>query len=158
MASWIQSVVKFMKSTPNRSFFLYPLLTLLWELFVRWGKLVVVPYFLVLMIWGYGEYRLCGNYRRRVGRGGPGMGNPPERLVTLGPYKYTRNPMYLGHILFLTGLTLTLQSALAAVITVGTAIWFHYRVLKDERRLIERFGKPYLDYMKQVKRWIPGVL
>ncbi len=158
MASWIQFVVKFIKSTSNRSFFLYPVITLLWEFFVRGGKLVVVPYFLVLMIWGYGQYRLCGKYRRRVGGGGPGMEKPPERLVTSGPYRYTRNPMYLGHIIFLTGLTLTLQSVLAAVITVGSAIWFHYRILGDERRLLELFGDLYLDYMKQVRRWIPGVL
>ncbi|MBI3014497.1 MAG: isoprenylcysteine carboxylmethyltransferase family protein [Candidatus Tectomicrobia bacterium] len=158
MSSGIQSVVKFVKTTPNRSFFLYPLATLLWEFFVRGGKLVVEPYFLVLMIWGYGQYRLCGKYRRRIGGGGPGLEKPPERLATSGPYRYIRNPMYLGHIIFLTGLTLTLRSALAALITIGTAIWFHYRILGDERRLVELFGEPYLDYTKKVKRWIPGVL
>jgi len=160
MSSWMQSAVKFVKSTPNRSFFLYPLIVLLWEFFVRGGKLgslVVEPYYLVLMIWGYGQYRFCGKYRRRIGGGGPGLEKPPERLVTSGLYGYIRNPMYLGHIIFLTGLTLTLQSVLAALITVGTAIWFHFRVLGDERRLIEIFGEPYLEYMRRVKRWIPGV-
>ena len=39
----------------------------------------------------------------------------------------------------------------------GTAICSHFRVLGDERRLIEIFGEPYLEYMRRVKRWIPGV-
>jgi len=65
--------------------------------------------------------------------------------------------MYLGHIIFLLGLTLTLKSLLAALITVATAIWFHFRVLGDEQRLTERLGQPYLDYRARVKRWIPGL-
>jgi protein-S-isoprenylcysteine O-methyltransferase Ste14 len=157
MTAWHQPVLRFMKKTPNRSFIIYPLVVLLWEFFFREGNLVIKPYFLVLMIWGYGQYRFCGRYRVTVGGGGPGFDKPPERLVTSGIYRYIRNPMYLGHIIFLIGLSLTLQSALAAFITVGTSIWFHYRVLRDESRLINLFGDSYLQYMKQTKRWIPYV-
>lgn len=71
-------------------------------------------------------------------------------------YAYTRNPLYLGHLIFLTGLTLTLQSWLAAIITVGVAVWFHCRVLGDEKKLAVKLGQPYIDYMEAVKRWIPG--
>ena len=158
MSTWFRSIVKFLKSTPNRSFLIYPLITLLWEYFIREGKLVFEPYYLVLMVWGYGQYRFCGKYRIKIGGGGPGLEKPPERLVTSGIYGYTRNPMYLGHIIFLIGLTLTLRSIFAAVITVATAIWFQSRVKGDERRLIDLFGAPYLNYLKRVKRWIPGVL
>ncbi len=65
--------------------------------------------------------------------------------------------MYLGHIIFLIGLTLTLKSWLAALIAIGTSIWFHTRVVGDEKKLIERLGAPYVDYLSQVKRWIPGL-
>jgi hypothetical protein len=41
--------------------------------------------------------------------------------------------MYLGHIIFLTGLALTLKSWLAALMTLIVAIWFHLRVLADEK-------------------------
>ncbi len=150
-------IAKFLKSTPRRSFLLYPLIVLLWEFFVRKGKLVMEPYFLVLMVWGYGQYRFCGRYRIQIGGGGPGLERPPERLVTSGIYRYTRNPMYLGHIIFLLGLTLTLQSLLGALITVGTAIWFHLRVLENERQLAGLFGDTYLNYLGRTKRWIPGV-
>ena len=33
----------------------------------------------------------------------------------------------------------------------------HFRVLKDERGLTARFGEPYLDYMRRVNRWLPGL-
>ena len=88
----------------------------------------VEPWFLPLMVWGYMQYWLVGRYRIRLGGGGPGMAPPPERLVTTGPFAYCRNPMYLGHVIFLIGLTLALQSVLAALITVATAAWFHLRV------------------------------
>ena len=151
-------MVKFLKSTPNRSFIIYPIIVLLVEYFIRDGQLVIEPSYLFLVGWGYGQYRFCGKYRIKIGGGGPGLEKPPERLVTSGIYGFTRNPMYLGHIIFLMGLTLTLRSVFAASITVGTAIWFQSRVIGDERRLIDLFGAPYLDYIKRVKRWIPGVL
>ena len=121
------------------------------------GQLRLEPWFLPLLAWGYLQYWLIGKYRIRRGGGGPGMDTPPERLVTTGPFTYCRNPMYLGHIIFLLGLTLSLQSVLAALITVATAAWFQFRVQRDERRLSERFGQPYVDYAARVKRWIPGL-
>jgi protein-S-isoprenylcysteine O-methyltransferase Ste14 len=65
--------------------------------------------------------------------------------------------MYLGHIIFLIGLTLALQSWLAALITISVALWFHTRVLGDEKKLVERLGQPYVNYLTSVKRWIPGL-
>jgi protein-S-isoprenylcysteine O-methyltransferase Ste14 len=49
--------------------------------------------------------------------------------------------MYLGHIIFLLALALSLQSWLAAAIAAATAVWFQLRVRRDERRLGERFGE-----------------
>jgi hypothetical protein len=149
--------MKFFSRTPVRTFLLYPLVTLLWELLIHSGRIEINPWFLPLMVWGYLQYRLCGNYRIARGGGGPGPEIPPERLVSSGLYAYTRNPMYLGHIIFLTGLTLTLQSWLAALITMAVAIWFHFRVLADERKLSVELGPAYAVYTKSVKRWVPGL-
>jgi hypothetical protein len=149
--------MRFVSRTPVRTFLLYPIATLVWEYLFNRGNLHFHLLFLPLMLWGFLQYRLCGLYRIKHGGGGPGLETPPERLVSSGPYAYTRNPMYLGHIIFLIGLTLTLQSWFAALITIAVAIWFHIRVLGDEKKLASTLGKPYVDYVNAVKRWIPGL-
>jgi len=155
-ASLAKQAVKLFR-TPFRTFVLYPLVVLVWELFLNRGSLQIEPLFLFLMIWGYLQYRLCGLYRIKHGGGGPGLDTPPERLVVTGPFAYTRNPMYLGHIIFLIGLTLALKSLLGALMTVVVASWFHYRVLGDEEKLAQQLGQPYIAYTASVKRWIPGL-
>ena len=147
----------FLSRTPVRTFIIYPIVTIVWEFFIRGGHLTLNLWCSPLLIWGYLQYRLCGRYRIRVGGGGPGLETPPEKLVSTGPYSYSRNPMYLGHLIFLTGLTLTLQSWLAGVITIAVALWFHIRVLGDEKKLLQVLGAPYKNYLARVKRWIPGL-
>jgi len=149
--------MRFLSRTPIRTFLLYPSATLLWEWVIHSGTIEINFWFLPLMIWGFLQYRLCGKYRRNRGGGGPGPQIPADQLVSSGLYAYTRNPMYLGHIIFLSGLTLTLRSWLAAVITLGVAVWFHFRVLADERQLAVKLGAPYVAYTKSVKRWVPGL-
>lgn len=150
-------ILRPLRSTSFRTFILYPIVVVAWELILNSGRLRLEPWFLPLLLWGYLQYRLIGKYRIKHGGGGPGMDTPPERLVSTGPFAYSRNPMYLGHIIFLVGLALSLRSIFAAVIAVVTAVWFQYRVRRDERRLRERFGQPYIDYAARVKRWVPGL-
>jgi len=153
----MHGLMKLLRRTPIRTFVFYPLVTIAWELAVNRGALRLEPIFLPLMLWGYLQYRLCGLYRIKRGGGGPGLETPPERLVASGPYAYTRNPMYLGHLIYLTGLTLSFRSLLAAAITLVTAIWFHRRVDDDEERLAKQLGEPYVNYCGTVKRWLPGL-
>ena len=56
------------------------------------------------------------------------------------------------------GLAITLWSWFALVLLAARAIWFHRRVLHDERRLEARFGADYAAYRARVSRWIPGIL
>jgi len=156
-ASLVKQAVKLLRKTPFRTFALYPLVVLTWESFLNMGSLLIEPLFMFLMIWGALQYRLCGLYRIKHGGGGPGLDTPPERLVVTGPFAYTRNPMYLGHIIFLIGLTLALKSLLGALMTIVVASWFHYRVLGDEEKLVQQLGQPYIAYTASVKRWIPGL-
>ena len=148
--------MRLISRTPIRTFVIYPIVTLVLELIISRGNLAPNLGYLPLMLWGYLQYRLCGLYRIKHGGGGPGLETPPERLVATGPYAYSRNPMYLGHVIFLVGLTLTLKSWLAALITISVAVWFHIRVLGDEKKLVGRLGEAYRNYLKSVKRWVPG--
>ena len=150
-------MIRRLRSTSFRTFVLYPFVITVWEWLANGGSLLIQLWYLPLLLWGYLQYRLAGNYRIRYGGGGPGMETPPERLVIAGPFAWCRNPMYLGHIVFLLGLTLILQSMFAALITVVTGIWFQFRVRRDETRLRQRFGQPYDEYSARVRRWIPGL-
>lgn len=157
MNNVVVRIVKRLRSTSFRTFVLYPLTISAWEWLINGGRLPIQPRFLPLLVLGYLQYRLIGSYRIRHGGGGPGMDTPPDRLVTTGPYAWCRNPMYLGHIVFLIGFTLTLQSTFGALITAATAVWFQFRVRRDETRLRERFGRPYQEYSARVRRWMPGL-
>jgi len=147
-----------LKRTPIRTFVIYPLVTLLWEIVLHGRGFTPKLWFAPLRILGFLQYRLCGGCRVKHGGGGPGVEKPPDRLVSSGFYAYCRNPMYLGHIIFLSGLALTLRSWLGMLITIAVAVWFHLRVLSDEKKLLQVLGRPYAEYLTAVTRWIPGVL
>ena len=145
-------------STPKRSFVLYPIAIILIEAILREGWPLVDPRGVPLLLWGYGQYRLCGNYRTGHGGGGPGFQKPPDRIVDTGLYAYLRNPMYLGHLIFYAGLAATFHSMAAVALLLVHIPWFHARVLEDERHLETRFGEDYRAYKRRVKRWIPYVI
>ena len=149
---------RWLGSTSNRTFIAWPLLLIAAEAAIQAGMPRLEPWAAPLLAWGYLQYRIVGNYRTRFGGGGPGISVPPDRVVSAGPYRWVRNPMYLGHLIFLAGLALLLRSWLAAAVLAFHAAWFDRRVREDERRLAERFGEPYREYCRRVKRWIPGVL
>jgi protein-S-isoprenylcysteine O-methyltransferase Ste14 len=144
--------------TPAQTFILCPLAVAVFELALHHGEIIFVPWGCSLLVWGYLQYLLVGNYRLPRAGGGRGMQAPPNRIITSGPYRYTRNPMYLGHLIFMMGLVLTFWSWFALILLATRAAWFHRRVLRDEHRLEARFGIGYAAYRSKVNRWIPGIL
>ena len=150
-------LLRFLARTPVHTFVLLPLIVVACELILRGGTLAFDPWGVPLLAWGYAQYRLVGKFRTAHGGGGPGIDVPPTHVVTEGPFRVSRNPMYLGHLIFMLGLAVTLHSYVALALLVLRAIRFHRRVVADEARLIERFGAEYTEYMRRVKRWVPGV-
>ena len=153
-----KTLSRWLRSTSNRTFALYPVCIIAFEYLWHGGRINFVPWGLPLLLWGYLEYRLCGNFRTRIGGGGPGIDIPPDRVADSGIYAYTRNPMYLGHLIFMLGLAITLWSWAALLLLAFHIVWFQHRVLEDEERLTELFGKQYTDYQRRVKRWIPNII
>src|SRR5215467_13894025 len=143
--------------TPVVTFILCPLAVIAFELALHRGQLAIVLWGAPLMVWGYLQYLLVGRYRLPRAGGTAGMEVPPQRIIDFGPYRFTRNPMYLGHLIFLTGLAITLWSWFAVIVLAARTLWFHRRVLHDEARLEKIFGDEYIAYRSRVKRWIPGV-
>ena len=158
MQSAGRGIPRWLVQTPRQTFVLSPLAVIAVELALHRGTLVFVPWGCVLLAWGYLQYFFVGKYRWRRAGGGWGMDGYPDRIITSGPYRYTRNPMYLGHLVFMVGLAITFWSWFALLLLTARAVWFHRRVLHDEQRLEARSGAEYAAYRARVKRWIPGVL
>lgn len=144
-----------LRSNSTRVFGAYPAAVLAEQalsrrrLHLRWAP---------LMAWGFLQYRLSGDYRLPRAGGPPGMSQgQPDALVTTGPYALTRNPMYLGHLVFLTGLTLVSRSPVSLALTAGLVHWYDERARTDHRRLTALFGEPYVAYAARVPRWLPGL-
>jgi protein-S-isoprenylcysteine O-methyltransferase Ste14 len=142
-------------SSPRRSFVLIPLAAALGELMRRRSPFRGGAPGIALLAVGYGLYRAAGRHRAAQGGGGPGFAARPDRLVTTGPYAVVRNPMYLGHLLFLGGLVVLTRSPVALA---GLAIQWQRlakRARMDERRLADQFGHDYAEYVETVPRWLP---
>ena len=83
----------------------------------------------------------------------------PDRLVTSGPFRVSRNPMYLGFLAVLVGVALLVGTASAAVGPVGFWLAAHFWYVPfEERRMAATFGPDYEVYRGRVGRWItlPG--
>ena len=154
----MQGILRWLGRTPVQTFILCPAAVIAAEAALQGGRPVLVLWGLPLLLWGYLQYLYVGRYRHPRAGGTSGMDVPPDRIVDSGPYRYTRNPMYMGHLIFLTGLAITFWSWIAVLILLARGIWFHRRVLHDEHRLQALFGQQYADYCRRVKRWIPGVI
>ncbi len=90
------------------------------------------------------------------GRGTPAPFDPPRLLVVEGPYRYVRNPMYLGAILSLLGAALFYGSPWLLAYTAAFALWAHLFVVRyEEPRLRRTFGDDYAAYTRRVDRWLP---
>ena len=149
---------RWLQSTSKRTFIVYPIGIVAFELGLHRGAITVHLWGAILLLWGYLQYRLTGMFRTNIGGGGPGIDVPPHTIVAQGPYRFVRNPMYLGHLIFMLGLAITFSSVAAVLLLAVHIVWFHRRVLDDEARLEARFGAPYREYKARVKRWIPGVV
>ena len=81
---------------------------------------------------------------------------PPRRLVVVGLYQYTRNPMYLAVLTLLSGMVMVFYSPLLLIYTVVLAIIFHLRTIyHEEPWLASRFASDWQAFAKAVPRWLP---
>jgi protein-S-isoprenylcysteine O-methyltransferase Ste14 len=108
---------------------------------------VLVCLGLVLNIWADALFRRAHTPVR--------PGERPERLIAQGPFRVTRNPMYLGMIVSLVGI---------AVLTGSWPFWAapallflvvsRYYIPFEESQMQGRFGRDYADYRRRVRRWV----
>jgi len=80
---------------------------------------------------------------------------PQGSLVTAGPYRYSRNPLYLGANVFcFFGAALLLESPTALIMTAVHLPFVNLIIRREERQLEQKFGDRFRVYKRQVRRWV----
>ena len=121
---------------------------------------VVLVVFTILVFIFYSRllHFLSGPYED-VTRGQKACGaqSPNEgcKLIATGPYRYTRNPMYLGLVIVSLGIAILIGAwpmFLAPIAVFATANWVH--IPFEEAKMRRQFGSTYDDYVGRVRRWV----
>ncbi len=82
-------------------------------------------------------------------------GQPATALVTTGPYRITRNPIYIGFVLVYFGLSIVLTSVWVLLLLFPVLVVLQRGVVEKEEAYLERkFGDAYLAYKERVPRWL----
>jgi protein-S-isoprenylcysteine O-methyltransferase Ste14 len=90
----------------------------------------------------------------RVGSNVP-TNRPTTTIVEAGPYRFTRNPIYLGVFLGLIGLAIAFDNLWLLMVLVPFALVIRYGVVAREEAYLERkFGNIYRGYRSRVQRWL----
>jgi|SRR5215216_2074795 len=80
---------------------------------------------------------------------------PQKFLVTTGPYRYSRNPLYLGGNVFcFFGASLLLGSTVALLLTILHLPFVNLMIRREERQLEQSFGEEFRTYKQHVRRWL----
>jgi protein-S-isoprenylcysteine O-methyltransferase Ste14 len=109
-----------------------------------------------LLMLGALIYLVCVMEFAVRGRGTPAPIDAPKRLVVSGLYHYVRNPMYVGVLAVVLGLTFLTRSLELLGYAALLALVFHTFIrLYEEPALLKQFGAGYEEYCSTVPRWIP---
>lgn len=113
----------------------------------HWAGLAVGGAGLALMSWAFLLFQRHDTVIDPVGT--------PTALVTNGPYRFTRNPMYLGIALALLGVALFAGTAIVLLAPLAFVVTINARFIPRKEANLERaFGAECSDYKRRVRRWL----
>ena len=141
-----------------------PILALIMVALIYLSSLVIEPAtfdyqtLISILIVGIGlgcalpSFQLFAKYKTTISPFSP---SESTALVTIGMYRYSRNPMYLGLVLLTIAATIFFGTWMGVIIV----IFFIYllnllQIIPEEKALLDLFGEEYVEYKKQVRRWI----
>jgi len=111
---------------------------------------------LVLMGCGLAIVIWCARDFYVAGKGTLAPWDPPRRLVAVGLFRFTRNPMYIGALTLVAGWALVTGSPWVGWYLIVLAVAFHLRVIfHEERWLARNFPSDWAAYSANVPRWLP---
>ena len=102
---------------------------------------------LALDVWAAGLFNRAGTAIKPL--------HPSTALVTHGPFRLSRNPMYLGMAVMLVGVAMLLGSLTSFAVVPAFALLIEHRFIRREEAMLEgTFGARYAQYKRRVRRWI----
>lgn len=111
------------------------------------GALIVLGGFFGLGLWSVVLFRRSGQNENPW--------KPTPQIVERGPYRITRNPMYLQMVLGCVGFAVILANLWILILTpVGAWLLQRFAILPEEAYLEGKFGDAYLSYKRRVRRWL----
>jgi len=119
------------------------------------ANLTVIPLGVVLVALGIGmSFWAAGLFRREGTELNP-VSEANKKLVVSGPFRYTRNPMYLGLVLFSLGMAFcagSLPMFAVPLLVFAVANWVH--IPFEEAKMRRQFGAAFDDYKRRTRRWL----
>jgi protein-S-isoprenylcysteine O-methyltransferase Ste14 len=113
------------------------------------GLLGALVFVLALVLFGWAIVTIT-----RAGSNVPGN-RPTTTIVESGPYRFTRNPIYLGMFFALIGLAIAFDDLWLLIVLVPFALLIRYAAVAREEAYLERkFGDAYRSYRARVRRWL----
>ncbi len=111
------------------------------------GAFIILGSLLGLGVWSVALFRRSGEHANPW--------KPTAGIVERGPYRFTRNPMYLQMVLACIGFAVLLANVWVLALTPVCA-WAlqRFAILPEEAYLEAKFGDAYRDYMRRVRRWL----
>ncbi len=85
-----------------------------------------------------------------------GIDERPTELVTAGPFRFIRNPIFTGVLGFLAGWALLTPAWWSAALWVATALALHLQIGQEEHHMMAMHGDRYLTYASRAGKWLPG--
>lgn len=81
--------------------------------------------------------------------------SPAAGLITSGPFRFSRNPIYLGMLATLVGWMLLIPALLSLIIVIGAILNLRHQALEEEEYLIRTYGPDYEAWARKVGRFVP---
>jgi protein-S-isoprenylcysteine O-methyltransferase Ste14 len=120
-----------------------------WLAYASNGGLVLLLIGVLVLFWCIRDFYVAG-------KGTLAPWEPPQQLVDVGLYKFSRNPMYIAVLIIIAGWAAYTGSHFVLVYGFAWAIIFHRRVVVYEEPWLENtFGADWQRYQRLVPRWLP---
>jgi protein-S-isoprenylcysteine O-methyltransferase Ste14 len=122
----------------------FPFLMSTWTRWIEWPLFVIAPCLAVWAVVTFRRHKTVVDPRGKV-----------VTIVTAGPYRFTRNPMYVALMLLYIAGTLAIGNLWVAILLVPVFLALNNGVIGPEERYLQAaFGEQYTSYQSRVRRWI----